>query len=531
MPRPMSPARLLLRCAVRFLFLASLASFLHAASPPRPNILLILADDLGFSDLGCYGGEIPTPHLDRLASNGLRFTRFYNTGRCWPSRAALMSGYYPQQIRMDPPVGRLPAWAQLLPQHLRKAGYRSYHAGKWHVMGAPKVIADAGFDHSYVVHDHDRNFSPKNHAEDDRPLPPVPTGSNYYTSTEYASRLISHLREHQSQYPRQPFLAYLAFTAPHFPLQAPAEDIARQRSRYDVGWDFIRERRWVRARELGIVPSDNAPPEPAVVPHWNLSDAELVSEVDTNEVARAVPWNSLSPAQKKFQAAKMEIHAAMIERMDREIGRVLDQLQSMGAMENTLILFASDNGASAEFLNRGDRHTHGSTPGSPQSYLCLGPGWSSAANAPFRLHKSWVHEGGISTPCILHWPQGIPARGQLRHSPAHLIDVVPTLLDLAGLPHPSEVPLPGRSLVPTLTSDASIPRDFLYFHHEHNRAFAVGDWKIVTRRPATNDWSLYNLNSDRAEQQDLRATHPDRLRQLAAQWEEWTQRFAADARR
>ena len=204
----------------------------------------------------------------------------------------------------------------------------------------------------------------------------------------------------------------------------------------------------------------------------------------------------------------------------------------MDAWEDTVVFFASDNGASAEFLNRGDRHDPGSAPGSAASFLCLGPGWSSAANTPFRLHKSWVHEGGIATPAIVHWPRGLKSAGGLRRTPAHLVDVVPTLLEAAGVASALPAgapPLPGRSLVPALAADVPVTRDFLYFHHEHNRALRMGDWKIVTRRPATNDWSLYHLGDDRAEQVDLASKEPARLRRMAGEWERITRQFAADA--
>ncbi len=504
------------------------------AAAQRPNILILLADDLGFSDIGCHGGEIPTPNLDRLAANGVRFTQFYNTGRCWPSRAALMTGHYPQQTRMDPPRGRLPSWSRLLPHHLRPAGYRAYHAGKWHVMGAPKVVADGGFDRSYVVHDHDRNFGPRSHELDDKPLPPVDPASGYYTTTEYASRMVGFLKDHAREHPEKPFVAFLAFTVPHFPLQAPREDIERHQGRYDVGWDFIRDRRWVRTLELGLFSGENAPAEPGVIPHWNLGEGELRRQVDPAEVARAVPWNPLSAQEKKFQATKMAIHAAMVDRMDREIGRVLGQVREMGAWTNTLTVFLSDNGASAEFLNRGDRHDPKAAPGSAGSYLCLGPGWSSAANTPFRLHKSWVHEGGVATPAIFHWPAGIAARGERRRTPAHVIDLVPTILAAAKVPSslpPHAAPFAGRSLLAALAADVPVEREFLYFHHEHNRALRIGDWKVVTKRPATNEWALYNLASDRAEQVDLAAREPERLRRMTGLWEKATLEFAADAER
>jgi arylsulfatase A-like enzyme len=507
---------------------------LSAAQPAaRPNILVILADDMGFADAGCYGGEIRTPNLDRLAANGLRFTRFYNTARCWPTRAALLTGYYPQQIRMDPPQGRLPGWAPLLPHYLKPLGYRSYHSGKWHLNGVPLALADGGFDRSYRLEDHDRNFYPTNTWLDDTLLPPVPRGSNYYTTVAFADFMIRCLQEHAARFSGQPFFGYLAFTVPHFPLQAPPEDIARYRDRYLAGWDVIREQRHQRQLKMGLVNCALSEREPGEVPYWNLSDEELRLQISTYEVARAVAWSNLSAEQQRFQATKMAIHAAMIDRMDHEIGRVLAQLEVMGLLENTIVLFASDNGASAEFVNRGDKHDPSAEPGSGGSFLCLGPGWSTAANTPFRLHKSWVHEGGISTPLIVHWPNGIRPKGQWRHAVGHVIDLVPTILELAGA-QPRQKwnaldppPFPGRSLVPALAKDARVPRDFLYFHHENNRALLIGDWKLVSKRPNTNDYALYNLSCDRCERVNLAAKDPRRVASMASRWAQIEARFRA----
>ena len=491
------------------------------SSVSPPNFLVILADDMGYSDPGCFGGEIRTPHLDGLAAGGLRFTQFYNTARCWPTRSALMTGYYPQQIRMDPPSGRLPRWALTLPQRLKPLGYRSYQSGKWHVPGAPRVGADGGFDHSYELTDHDRNFHPRRIVEDDKPLPPVGTNANFYTSTAFADHLIRCLREHATNHAGRPFLAYLAFTVPHFPLQAPVEDIDRCRDRYQVGWDAIREQRWNRQKQLGIPRSTLGARDEDLYPYWNLSEAGLRQKIDPNEVGRALPWKELTEAQRRFQATKMAIHAAMVERMDREIGRVLDQLRSMGAFENTVVLFASDNGASAEQIVRGDLHDASAPPGSGPSYLCLGPGWSTAANTPMRLHKSWVHEGGIATPLIVHWPAGIRARGELRRGVGHVIDIVPTLVELAGgvaAPAEQGPSLPGRSLAAAFSRDVPVHRDALYFHHDSNRALRLGDWKIVSRRPETNRWSLYRMDRDRGETKDLAESHPRRVRAMGALW-------------
>lgn len=512
---------------LRFLlfYLPGLVLAADTASP-KPNLLLILADDMGYADAGCYGGEIATPHLDRLAAHGLRFTQFYNTARCWPSRAALLTGYYPQQIRMDPPRGRLPVWTRLLPHYLAPFGYRSYHSGKWHVNGAPLVLTNGGFNRSYRLEDHDRNFYPTNVWIDDMRQPPVPRGSSYYTTVAVAEFMIQCLKDHAAAFPDRPFFGYLAFTVPHFPLQALPEDIARYRQTYLEGWDTIRQQRFERQRQMGLVHCALSELDTEIAPHWNLSEAELKRQIDPGEVARAVAWKTLTSEEQRFQATKMAIHAAMIDRMDREIGRVLAQLESMGALDNTIVMFASDNGASAEFLNRGDKHDPSAPLGAGGSYLCLGPGWASACNTPFRLHKSYVHEGGISTPFIVHWPRGIPAKGELRHTVGHFIDIVPTVLELIGA-KPDAIwngidapPLSGRSLVRALAKDVSVARDYLYFHHDHNRALRMGDWKLVSHRPNTNDYALYHLNGDRAEQKNLVAQEPERAAAMAQRWRE-----------
>jgi len=507
----------------------------RANSAGKPNILLVIADDMGYSDAGCYGGEVATPNLDRLAAHGIRFTQCYSTGRCWPSRTCLLTGYYAQQVRMDPPQGPLPAWTRVAPHYLKPLGYRCYHSGKWHLMGAPKAIADGGFDHSYLLNDHDRNFNPKNHTLDDRPLPPVPEGTDFYVQTAIASHTIDFLKEHQAQHKDQPFYCYLAFTSPHFPLQAPQKDIDRYRGRYTEGWDVIRQRRWKRMKEMGIINCDLAPREPETIPSWNFSEEKLAQQIGPGEVNRAVAWEDLTDEQKRFQATKMQIHAAMIDRIDQEIGRVLEQIKAMGNEENTVVIFVSDNGASAEQIIRGDLNEPSAVPGSAKSYLCLGPGWSSAANTPFRLHKSWVHEGGISSPLIVHWPAGIAARGELRHDPCHFIDLLPTAIDLAGGPGVSPTwngqtapPLPGRTLTRAFARDGSVTHDFLYFHHIGNRAIRVGDWKLVAKGDK-GPWELYDLSTDRCEQKNLADQHPDRAGEMSTQWQTCEDEFRREA--
>ncbi len=519
------------RMSIRFLIVA--ASVVSLPQPGRaadkvnsdqaggskPNVVFILADDLGFSDLGCYGGEIATPNLDRLAANGLRFTQFYNTARCWPSRAALLTGYYAQQVNRDP-QGQRPKWAALLPQLLKTAGYRSYQTGKWHVDGP---ILAGGFERSYDIADQDRFFNPQRLTLNDQPIASPSLDEGYYVTTAVAQRGVQFLNEHQQEHRGEPFFLYLAFTSPHFPLHALPDDIARYRDRYRDGWDVVREQRWKRQREVGLLTADLSALERETFPKWNVDEAGLKAKIGAGEVGRAVPWTELSAEQQQFQATKMAIHAAMVDRMDREIGRVLDQLRAMQAFDNTLIFFASDNGASAEQIIRGDMHDPAAPLGSAKSYLGLGPGWSTAANTPFRKHKHWTHEGGIATPLIAHWPAGIAAKGELRPAPGHLIDIAPTMLELAGItppatfndePRPS---FPGRSLVAAFASEDAHPREPIFFKHQDNRALRVGDWKI-TAAGADAAWELYDLTSDRSEMHDLAAKHPDKVKELADLW-------------
>ena len=508
---------------------------LRAASPGKPNILIILADDMGYSDAGCYGGAAATPNLDSLAKNGLRFTQFYNTARCWPSRAAILTGYYAQSVRRDamPGVpgsgarGNRPSWAPLLSEMLKPLGYRSYQSGKWHVDGKP---AECGFDHSYVLDDHNRNFAPQNLSEDGQKLPPVKPGTGYYTSTAFADHAIKCLKEHAEKYPDKPFFEYLAFTVPHFPLQAPPEDIAKYRDKFTKGWDIEREERYERQKKMGIVHTTLSALERNVGPPYAFP-AEI-AKLGPGEINRPIPWTELTSEQREFQAMKMAIHSAMIDRMDQEIGRVLAQIKAMGAMENTLVMFLSDNGASAEIMVRGDGNDPKAAPGLAGSFLCLGPGFSSAANTPFRRHKTWVHEGGIATPLIVQWPNGIPARGELRHNPGHIIDLVPTILEAAGGKPPATwdgkpvPPAPGRSLVPVFAKDGTVAHEYLWWMHEKNRALRIGDWKIVAAG-AESPWELYDLRTDRAESNDLATKQPDRVKEMAAIWTKHTDEFRA----
>lgn len=507
------------------------------AAPARPNVLIILADDLGYSDLGCYGSDIATPNLDALAERGLRYTQFYNTARCWPTRAALLTGYYPQQIRRDAlpsvPGGSAPKfvrpdWAPLLPQLLKPAGYRCYYSGKWHIDGTPEA---GGFDHSYELQDQGRFFSPARHLEDGVVLPAVKEGDHYYSTIAIADHAVRCLKRHNEASLDAPFFQYVAFTAPHFPLHALPKDIARYANRYSAGWDVLRKEKFDRMVSMALVSGKVSLPERKLGPPYAFPDQVL--QFGPGEVNLPIPWEDLRDDQRSFQAMKMAIHAAMIDRMDQEIGRILDQLRSMKAFDNTLIFFLSDNGASAEMMVRGDGHDPNAPPGSAATHLCLGPGWSTYSNTPFRRHKTWVHEGGISTPLIAHWPAGITTPGQLRRTAGHAIDIVPTVLELAGadrlsiVTDPKTPASPGRSLVASFAKDGADLHESLWWLHEGNRAIRMGHWKAVAAKG--EPWELYNLDVDRSEQSDHSKSEPDRLAQLTARWEAMTERFTAIA--
>jgi len=501
------------------------------AAESKPNVVIILADDMGFSDAGCYGGEIDTPNLDFLAANGLRFTQSYNTARCWPTRSALLTGYYAQQIHRDalPDVpgggqGVRQKWAKLLPERLKSAGYRSYHSGKWHIDG--EVIA-GGFNRSLHTKNDGNFFTAKGNLLNDVLVKPAADETDYYVTTATADYAIDCLKDHAINHKSNPFFQYIAFISPHFPLHALPQDIAKYRDKYVDGWDEMRKARFARQKEMGITNTSLSELEREVGPPYAYLDA--MEKLGPGEINRPLPWSELTDEQHRFQATKMAIHAAMVDRMDQEIGRVLEQLRAMGAYENTLIFFASDNGASAEIMVRHGGHDPLASPGCAATYLCLGPGFSSACNTPFRRHKTWVHEGGNSTPLIVHWPTGIAAKNELRHTPAHVIDIVPTVLELAGVELERQsngewIPTaPGKSLVPAFAQDLTVQRDGLWWLHEGNRAIRVDEWKLVASKG--DPWELYDLRSDRAEQHNLAAQLPDKVKELERAWQLKTDSF------
>ena len=509
----------------------------NASGAHHTNILLIMADDLGYSDLGCYGSEIDTPNLDRLAEGGVRFSHFYNTARCWPTRASLLTGYYPQQVRRDiiPSLqksgtktgnrGTRQTWAKLLPKYLSPLGYRSYHSGKWHIDGMP---IENGFDRSYYIKDQGRFFNTTLHYQDDKKLPIVPKGTDFYATTAIGNHAIDCLQEHASDHADQPFFHYLAFTAPHFPLHALPEDIAKYKGRYDAGWHQIRTARWKKMQAMGLLSGTLSAIEPDLGPPYDFpKHLEILGDAEVN---RPVAWESLNEKQKSFQATKMAIHAAMIDRMDVMIGKVLDQIRAMDATDNTLILFLSDNGSSAEIMVRDDGHDRNAPMGSAKSYLCLGPGWSTTGNTPFRRHKTWTHEGGISTPLIAHWPARIKDKGSFRRQIGHVIDIVPTVLEIAAATIENAsgpAAMPGKSLLRTFVDNEVTNREALWWFHDGHRALRDGDWKIVSSK--NESWELFDLSNDRAEMNNLAGAMPDRIQQMEKRWESMLAEFTATA--
>ncbi len=494
-------------------------------SDRRPNVLVILADDMGYSDLGCYGGEIQTPNLDALAAGGLRFTQFYNAARCCPTRAALLTGLYPHQAGVGGMVGNqgTPAYQGYLTDRsvtiaevLKTAGYRTYMSGKWHV-GDEKGHwpLDRGFERYFGLINGASNFynniyyrDPSKQLtilRDDQPFE-VPATSEqmwarnegFYMTDAFTDHALEFLDEHDAD---KPFLLYLPYTAPHWPLHAFPEDIARYRGKYNVGWDRLRTRRYRKQIELGIV---------------DVS----VKLAETDE--QVTVWKDASDEVRREFETEMAIYAAMIDRMDRNIGRVIDKLKQMDQYDDTLILFLSDNGGC--HTTPVFKHLQG-TPGGPNSFPCYGFMGAELSNVPFRKYKQFIHEGGISSPFIAHYPRLIK-RGRIERQVGHLIDIMPTLVELCGACYPETrkgkriKPMPGISLVPALKGGRLNRKDPLYWEHVGNRGVRIGDWKLVAAKPDL-EWELYNLREDRTELNDLSEKFPEKKRQLIEVYEKW----------
>lgn len=529
------------------------------AARDRPDIVIILSDDMGYSDLGCYGGEIETPNLDRLAAGGLRFTQFYNTARCCPTRASLLTGLYPHQAGvghmmddkgLDGYRGDLDSSCVTIAEALRPAGYGTCMAGKWHVTrhtspDGPKhnwPLA-RGFDRFYgTITGAGSFFDPSTLTRDDTMISPFADPEyappRYYYTDAITDHAVRFVADHAKAAPEKPLFLYVAYTTAHWPMHALPEDIAKYRGRYDGGYAPIRRARLERMRRMGLVE-----------PGWDLTpQAERWEEVEHEE------WESRC----------MEVYAAMVDRMDQGIGRIVRELERTGRLEDTLILFLQDNGGCAEgvgrqpageFAARPDSAPFapipkeelqratipertrdgfpvvrgpGVLPGPPDTYIAYGRGWANVSNTPFREYKHWVHEGGIATPLIAHWPARIRRKGDIERRPGHLVDLMATCIDAARADYPRRLgdreiqPMEGRSLLAAFEG-RPIDRGAIYWEHEGNRAVRLGRWKLVAKGPA-GPWELYDMEADRTEMHDLAPKHPERVRELAERWEAYARR-------
>ncbi|MDP1589341.1 MAG: arylsulfatase [Prosthecobacter sp.] len=561
--------------AILLLFLVTLVS--SFAAPPRPNIIVIMCDDVGYSDIGCFGGEIETPNLDALAKGGVRFTQFYNTARCCPTRAALLTGLYAHQAGIGHMVddwstkvgeayaGDLSKKSVTIAEALKTAGYSTYMTGKWHVTKKTKPEGEAekhnwplqrGFDRFYgTIHGAGSFFDPNTLTRDNTYISPFADAEYqpkefYYTDAinDHAARFVT---EHAKSSPEKPFFMYMAPTAAHWPMHAKEADIAKYKGRYDAGYDSIRAARLEKMRRLGLLDE-----------RWKVTP-------------QAGDWSQVE--NKAWEARCMEVYAAMLDCMDQGIGRLVETLKKNGQYENTLILFLQDNGGCAEGMGRNGPHQpradkptlpaltndylqpdmipkqtrdgfpvrqgKGVMPGGADTYIGYGLNWANVSNTPFREYKHWEHEGGISTPLIAHWPAGINVNyignrtgkftrkaqgGPLNHEPAHLIDIMATCVDLAGANYPKEhaentiQPMEGVSLAPVFKGGSLMRPQPLFWEHEGNRAIRSGEWKLVSKHPG--GWEIYNITTDRTEMNDLAAQQPERVKEMASQWDAWAKR-------
>lgn len=534
------------------------ADFSRAAeSAARPNIILIMGDDMGYSDLGCFGGDARTPNLDALAADGVRFTQFYNTARCCPTRASLLTGLYPHQAGIghmtsnrgyDGYRGTLNRQSVTIAETLRPAGYRTYMCGKWHVVSQIRPDGDKsnwpvqrGFDKFYgTITGAGSYYDPTTLCRQNTYITPTSdpeyTPQQFYYTDAISENAVRFLRQHQQESAEKPFFLYVAYTAAHWPMHAPEQEIARYRGKFDDGYAAHRAARLARMKELGLVP-----------PKTTLSPG-------------AADWDKVP--HKEWEARCMEVYCAMIGIMDAGIGRIVAQLKASGDWDNTLILFLQDNGACAETIGR-TSNGRGSAdlqpfkpdqlqpqiwppmqtrdgkwvrtgpdvmPGPAETYIAYGRGWANVSNTPFREYKHWVHEGGISTPLIAHWPAAIaePRRGKLERQPGHLVDIMATCVDVAGATYPTEFagqtikPRQGVSLRPALNGQPLNRPQPLFWEHEGNRAVRDGRWKLVAKEH--QPWELYDIDVDRMESNNLAATFPKRVNELAAEWEAYAAR-------
>ena len=474
-------------------FILSLVVSLSAWAAKRPNFVLIMVDDLGFADLGCYGSEIETPHLDALAGNGLRFTQFYNTAKCHSSRVSLLTGLY-----CDQAGGASLSRGATIAEALAPAGYSTQMVGKWHLSKQP---TDFGFLRYWGHLSGATNFFTGDNTfrlnGDKWTVPDTLNEKPFYTTHAITDFGLDFLEEATKE-KEKPFLLYVAYNAPHYPLHAPEQDVKKYDGRYDAGWDVLRKERHRRQIASGL----------------------FSKEVKLSPRSDHVPaWRTLSDKEKQWEADRMEVFAAMVDVVDQNIGRLVNYLKKNDLFDNTLFLFCTDNGGCPFERTRG-RHLK---PWDPKSYWTYDASWANAGNVPFRLYKQNQHEGGIASPLIVHWPNGLKTKlGTVTRQPAHLIDFMATFLDLAGAKYPKKVgsrtidPLQGKSLLPIFRGETRKPHESLYFHFGTDRALRQGDWKLVSAK--LGRWELYDLASDRTELNDLAAKHPERVKAMATEW-------------
>ena len=504
MPVPF-PSRLLL-VLVTLLF-----ALPAAGQAKRPNVILILADDMGFSDVGCYGSEIPTPNIDRLAAGGFRLTQFYNNARCCPTRASILTGLWSHQAGIGHMVNdeHAPAYRGYLSENcvtiaevVKTAGYHPLMVGKWHIGEQhPHWPVDRGFEHYYGLVNGSNSYfrvDPAKTLARDNEKTSLPPGS--YLTDSFTENALTYIDEYGKK--PEPFFLYLAYTAPHWPLHAPKETIDQFRGKYASGWDALRAARHEKQIALGIVD-----------PKWGITPRD----------EKAKPWESVE--DKELMGLKMAVYAAQVAKLDEGVGRVMAKLKELGIEENTLVMFCADNGGCAEAVNRGKP---GAEAGTPDSFMSYGLPWANASNTPFRLYKHWDHEGGISSPFIAYWP-GVINPGQLDKTDfAHVVDLSATVYDVAGATYPKErnghtiTPLEGISLLPLLKTGHREGHDAIYWEHEGNKAVRKGDWKLVSKKGG--GWELYNMVEDRTELHDLAAKEPEKVDELRKLWRAWAKK-------
>jgi arylsulfatase A-like enzyme len=524
-----------------------LGSLAAESDTAPPNIVLILADDLGFSDLGCYGSEISTPSLDRLAASGLRMTQFYTTPRCCPTRAALLTGLYPQQAGIGDMMedrgipgyrGEISRNCLTIAEELRRADYHTSMVGKWHVChihfdGKKQLNYESdepfwdnkdgwplqrGFEEYYgTIHGVCSYFDPFSLTRGNTPS--RAQGTNFYYTDSITEHAVGQIDKYAGG--AKPFFLYVAYTAPHWPLQAPEADIATYRERYLAGWDAIRTNRYQRQIRLGVVDKS-----------WPLSPRD----------PRVPPWEEVR--DKKWEANRMATYAAMVEHLDRGVGRILDCLREKGIEQNTLVIFFSDNGACDEVIQPGwydvpsrtrdgrrvrvGNGDHSVFAGPDDVWQSYGVPWANVSDTPFLLYKHFTHEGGIASPFIAAWPKGIKAKGSLTRQMGHVTDIMATFVELAGAHHPDSfqgqkiLPLEGTSLLPIFQGKERVRPTPLCWEHEGNRAVRLGKWKLVSRYRKA--WELYDMEVDRTESNNLAGQHPDKVQEMAARYEGWAKR-------